>query len=71
MYTVKDLLDLNEATKPQGAVGITTTGRVDGPTVGLNSTYFATGTAMPSSLSGLEVMVVDEYDKNYYINLGN
>jgi subtilisin family serine protease len=43
------LLDLNEATKPQGAVGITTTGRVDGPTVGLNSTYFATGTAMPSS----------------------
>ena len=65
------LLDLNEATKPQGAVGITTTGRVDGPTVGLNSTYFATGTAMPSSLSGLEVMVVDEYDKNYYINLGN
>ena len=65
------LLDLNEATKPQGAIGITTTGRVDGPTVGLNSTYFSTGTALPSSLSNLEVMVVDSYDKNYYINLGS
>ena len=65
------LLDLNEATKPQGAIGITTTGRIDGPTIGLNSTYYSTGTALPSSLTNLEVMVVDDFDKNYYINLGS
>ena len=32
------LLDLDEATKPQGAVGLATSGRVDHPTVSLNNT---------------------------------
>jgi hypothetical protein len=65
------LLDLDEATKPQGAVGLATSGRVDHPTVSLNNTYFATGTALPSSLSNLNIMVLDDYDRNYYINLGS
>ena len=65
------VLDLDEATKPQGAIGITTTGRVDGATVGLNNTYYSTGTGNAFSLSGIEVMVVDSYDKNYYIDLGS
>jgi hypothetical protein len=65
------LLDLDEATKPQGAVGIVTTGRVDHPVVDLNSTYFSTGTALPSSLSSLTIMVLDDYDRNYYMNLGS
>jgi len=64
------LLDLNEATKPQGAVGIPTSGRVDNPTVGLNNTYYSTGTALPSSLANLKIMVLDDYDRDYYINLG-
>ena len=65
------LLDLDEATKPQGAVGLATSGRVDHPTVSLNNTYYATGTALPSSLSNLNIMVLDDYDRNYYINLGS
>ena len=65
------LLDLDEATKPQGAVGIVTTGRVDHPTVSLNNTYYSTGTALPSSLSNLKIMVLDDYDRNYYINIGS
>ena len=65
------LLDLDEATKPQGAVGLATSGRVDHPTVSLNNTYYSTGTALPSSLSNLNIMVLDEYDRNYYINLGS
>ena len=65
------LLDLDEATKPQGAVGLATSGRVDHPTVSLNNTYYATGTALPSSLSNLNIMVLDEYDRNYYINIGS
>ena len=65
------LLDLDEATKPQGAIGLATSGRVDHPTVSLNNTYYATGTALPSSLSNLNIMVLDDYDRNYYINLGS
>ena len=65
------LLDLDEATKPQGAVGLATSGRVDHPTVSLNNTYFSTGTSLPSSLSNLKIMVLDDYDRNYYIDLGS
>ncbi len=65
------LLDLDEATKPQGAVGLATSGRVDHPTVSLNNTYYSTGTALPSSLSNLKIMVLDDYDRNYYMDLGS
>jgi subtilisin family serine protease len=65
------LLDLDEATKPQGAVGLATSGRVDHPTVSLNNTYYSTGTSAPSSLLNLKIMVLDEYDRNYYMNLGS
>jgi hypothetical protein len=65
------LLDLNEATKPQGAVGIVTTGRVDHPTINLNNTYYSTGTALPSSLANLKIMVLDDYDRNYYMDMGS
>ena len=63
------LLDLDEATKPQGAVGLATSGRVDHPTVSLNNTYYSTGTSVPSSLLNLKIMVLDEYDRNYYMDL--
>ena len=52
------MLDLDEATKPQGAIGIPTTGRVDGASVGLNNTYFATGNSSAfSSLSNVKIMI--------------
>ena len=66
------MLDLDEATKPQGAIGVPTTGRVDGTTTSLNSTYFATGTSSAfSSLGNVKIMVLDDYDRDYYINLGD
>ncbi len=66
------MLDLDEATKPQGAVGIPTTGRVDGTVTSLNNTYFATGSSSAfSSLSNIKIMVIDDYDRDYYMNLGN
>ena len=65
------MLDLDEATQPQGAIGIPTTGRVDGTLTSLNNTYFATGnTSAFSALSGLKIMVIDDYDRDYYMNLG-
>jgi len=65
------LLDLDEATKPQGAIGIPTTGRTNGPIVGTYGTYFSTGTALPSNLANLKVMILDEYERDYYVNLGS
>ena len=65
------LLDLNEATKPQGATGIPTTDRTNGPIVNVHGTYFATGSALPSNLSNLKVMILDEYERDYYLNLGS
>ena len=68
------MLDLDEATKPQGAIGLPTTGRVDGATStkNLNNTYFATGSASAfSGISDLKIMVLDDYDRDYYMNLGS
>ena len=65
------LLNLDEATKPQGAIGIVTTGRVDHPKIGLNNTYFSTGTSLPSALDNLQLMVLDDYNRNYYLNIGS
>ena len=66
------MLDLEEATQPQGAIGIPTTGRVDGTTTSLNNTYFATGnTSAFSSLANLKIMVIDDYDRDYYMNLSS
>ena len=68
------MLDLDEATKPQGAIGIPTSGRVDNPTrVTLTNTkYIATNSfAAFTSLKDLKIMVLDDYDRDYYINLGD
>ena len=65
------LLDLDEATKPQGAMGIVTTGRVDHPTVDIGNTYLTSGSGWISGLSDLNIMVIDDYDRDYYVNLGS
>jgi len=61
------LLDLAEATTPQGVVGIPTTGRVEGGKTSVTNS----GTA---SVSGVNIsalssmMVVDDYDRDFYVN---
>lgn len=61
------LLDLDEATKPQGAVGIPTSGRADGSTSNLNNV--STVSLAGASISALdELMVIDEYDRDFYID---
>ena len=61
------MLDLDEATKPQGAMGLATTGRIDGATVNLaNSGTIAMSNTNISALSS--VMAVDEYDRDYYFD---
>ena len=61
------LLDLDEATNPQGVVGIPTSGRIDGARSSLNSGAFAlSGGVHISSISS--TMVVDDYDRNFYVD---
>lgn len=61
------MLDLDEATKPQGAMGLATTGRVDGNTINLaNSGTIAMANTNISALSS--VMAIDEYDRDYYFD---
>lgn len=62
------LLDLDEATLPQGAVGLVTTGRIDGNRVNVteSGTIAMSGNANISALS--QMMVVDEYDRDYYFD---
>jgi subtilisin family serine protease len=64
------LLDLDEATKPQGAVGIPLTGRTNGPVILTNNMSFASGAYVPSELKNLQVMLLDSYERDYYVNVG-
>lgn len=59
------LMDLDNATTPQGAIGIPTTGRVDGATTSIDGQLSVSGMNM-ASLSSM--MVVDEYDRNFYMD---
>jgi subtilisin family serine protease len=59
------LMDLDNATTPQGAIGIPTTGRVDGATASLNGQLSVAGMNM-ASLSSM--MVVDDYDRNFSVD---
>ncbi len=63
------MLDLEEATSPQGALGIPTTGRVNGGTVTVNSGTLAMSAGSLASLE--EVMVIDDYDRDFYFNANN
>lgn len=59
------VMNLDTATTPQGAVGIPTTGRIDGTKVAMNGQLSVAGMKM-GSLSSM--MVVDDYDRNFYMD---
>ena len=64
------MLDLDEATSPQGVVGIPTSGRIDGAKSSLDSGAFAmSGGVHLGSISSL--MVVDDFDRNFYVDGNN
>ena len=65
------IVDFDEATKPQGAIGIPTTGRVDGSTSSVSNTYASGSGSVQAVLSNLQIMVIDDFDRDYYMNLGN
>lgn len=64
------LMDLDNATSPQGVVGIPTTGRIDGNVSSINTVQ---GMSIAgASISALDnMMVVDDYDRDFYVNGNN
>lgn len=61
------LLDLDEATLPQGVIGIPTTGRIDGVSSSVSSV--TTMSIAGASISALDnMMVVDDYDRDFYVD---
>jgi len=65
------VVDFDEATKPQGAVGIPTTGRVDGAISSVSDTYVSGSGSIQAAVSNIKIMVIDDFDRDYYLNLGN
>ena len=65
------IIDLDEATKPQGTIGIPVDGRTDGKTSSINNSYVSGSSSAIASLSNINIMVLDDFDRDYYMNLGN
>ena len=65
------IVDFDEATKPQGAIGIPTTGRVDGAISSISTTSASGSGSIGSAISDVQIMVLDDFDRDYYMNLGN
>jgi len=65
------VVDFDESTKPQGAVGIPTTGRVDGAISSISTTSASGSGSIGSAISNVQIMVLDDFDRDYYMNLGN
>jgi subtilisin family serine protease len=65
------VVDFDEATKPQGAIGIPTTGRVDGAISSVSGTQISGSGSIKAAISDIKIMVVDDFDRDYYLNLGN
>lgn len=59
------IMDLDAATSPQGAIGIPTTGRVDGAVSSNNGTIAMSGIQL-ASLS--QTMILDDYDRDFYVD---
>jgi hypothetical protein len=65
------VVDFDKATLPQGTVGIPVDGRADGGTSSIENTYVSGSSSSIASLSNVKIMVLDDYDRDYYMQLGS
>ena len=64
------IVDFDKATEPQGAIGIPVDGRVDGSTSSIDNSYISGGSSAIANLSNIKIMIIDDFDRDYYMNLG-
>ena len=65
------LLDMDKATRPVGATGIPTTGRTDGGVSNVSGGANVSGIASSQLQALTSVMVLDSFERDFYINLGD
>ena len=65
------LLDMDKATRPVGATGIPTTGRTNGGVSNLNGGANVSGVASSQIQALTSVMVLDSFERDFYIDLGD
>ena len=64
------VVDFDKATEPQGVIGIPVDGRVDGSTSSIDNSYVSGSSSAIANLSNIKIMIIDEFDRDYYMNLG-
>ena len=65
------LLDLDKATQPIGDLKISTTGRTTGELIVVNNSYVNTTGSFFTSSALDNIMVLDDLERDYYVNLGS
>ena len=65
------VIDFDKATEPQGVLVIPVDGRVDGKTSSINNSYVSGSSSSIANLSNIKIMVLDGFDRDYYMNLGS
>ena len=64
------LLDMDNATRPVGATGIPTTGRANGNISNISGGVVTGGVSAGQITALTRVMVLDEFDRDFYVDLG-
>ena len=67
----RGLLDMDRATQPVGATGLPVTGRTNGDVVALSGGVSGAGIDPSVAVTLANIMVLDEYERDFYIDLGN
>ena len=65
------VVDFDKATQPQGVIGIPVDGRADGKTSSIENSYVSGSSSSIANLSNIKIMVLDDFDRDYYLNLGS
>jgi hypothetical protein len=65
------VVDFDKATEPQGVIGIPVDGRADGKTSSVDNSYASGSSSAIANLSNVKIMVIDEFDRDYYMSLGS
>ena len=67
----RGLLDMDRATQPVGATGLPVTGRTNGDVVALSGGVSGAGIDPSVAVTLANIMVLDAYERDFYIDLGN
>ncbi len=65
------VVDFDKATQPVGVLEIPVDGRTDGKTSSINNSGVSGSSSSIANLSNIKIMVLDDFDRDYYMQLGS